>query len=231
MIFVLTGSEDSGKAFRITTLYSLASQDSLVLLKASGHKENFYMLPDGKLYYTGMTDAVRHSVGLFAISPNGTSVEPVELYFTDYTDPLDTGSEYGWFRSYDGRVTSETSHEYDYMGEDFDPAIKADIIEFTPNEYCLFKDLRHRYEIVPDEVDPKDVEDLCRELGGHPLNINDRYEEQVINGLLKDEKYADKIFLIRDGVYVKVVKNEDGIALEESMEKTQGTGYICEFDY
>ena len=236
MFFVMSGAEDSRKAFRITTIYTRLKDSVPSLILAQGKKENYYMLPDGKIYYTSTIDATHHSVGLFEFTANGTRIDPVELYFTDYVDTLADGSpdplgDYGWFRSYDGNLTCETSHEYDYMGDDFDPAIKADMVYFTPNQYCLFNNLRHRYEIVDKPAAPDDISDLCKDRGGHLVRIGDDYEKGVITGLLACKEYVDKVFCIGNDIFVRVVENEDGYELEEINEKVKETGYICEFDY
>ena len=236
LFFVMSGAEDTQKAFRVTTIYTRLNNSVPSLILAQGKRENYYMLPDGKIYYTGTQDATHHSVGLFEFTANGTRIDPVELYFTDYVDTLEDGSpdtlgEYGWFRSYDGKLTCDTSHEYDYMGADFDPAIKADMICFTPNQYCLFNNLRHRYEIVDKTVDVDDIKDLCKERGGHLVNMGDDYEKGVITGLLACKEYEDRVFCIGDKIYVRVVEKEGRYILEEVNEEVKETGYICEFDY
>lgn len=236
MIFIMSGAEDSQKAFKIATLYTRIDDSVPTLLLAQNKKENYYMLPDGKIYFTATTDATHHSVGLFEFAEDGNSIDTVELYFTDYVDTLPNGSpdtlgDYGWFRSYDGNLTCDTSHEYDYMGNDFDPAIKADLIYFTPNQYCLFNNLRHRYEIVDKLVKTDEIEDFCKDRGGHLLDIDDDYEKGVITGLLADKEYEGKVFCIGNNIFVKVVEDEDGYILEEINEKVKETGCICEFDY
>ena len=80
-------------------------------------------------------------------------------------------------------------------------------------------------------VDVDDIKDLCKERGGHLVNMGDDYEKGVITGLLACKEYEDGVFCIGDKIYVRVVEKEGRYILEEVNEKVKETGYICEFDY
>ena len=217
MIFALTGSEDTPKAYRILALYTLDGGEAKLLLEGRV-RNSYYMLPEAKIYHSGSGGAANSSIGTYRFSDDGLSIEPVELYYTDYIDDLPDGSpdvdgEYGWFRSYDGKLTRAESVSSDYMGQTFEPAIKADFVDFSPNEYCLFEHLRHRYEIVAEDLTWDEARERCNENGGHLVTIGSMNELLTIEGMIKEEGHKDKIFYVGaviDDEKAGYVWSEDG---------------------
>lgn len=131
-------------AGRILATYTV-SNDKPVLVFEGWNRNHYFILDDGTIFNTGSNGATYGVFGYYRVSENGTELEPIDIYFSDYCD--DEMTKICWYHKISdnylkedneclGPENKETYDEiYFSTGEDEDrKEIRFDLISFADYE-------------------------------------------------------------------------------------------------